>query len=91
MSFLTQGVDGTTHEVHGSYGVVKTSVIGARIDQVGKSQLRDTTQTLEVGVVDQLVNKRIFYGNKPVDRVVNDFVLIVQNARFCQCGKNSTG
>ena len=24
---------------------------------------------------DQLVNKRSFYGNKPVDRVVNDFVL----------------
>jgi hypothetical protein len=42
-------------------------------------------------VVDQLVNKRIFYGNKPVDRIVNDFVLIVQNARFCQYGKNSTG
>ena len=91
MSFLTQRIDGTTHKVHDPYGVVKTSVIGARIDQVSESQLRDTTQTLEVGVVDQLVNKRIFYGNKPVDRVVNDFVLIVQNARFCRYGKNSTG
>ena len=91
MSFLTQRIDGTTHKVHSPYGVVKTSVIGARIDQVSESQLRDTTQTLEVGVVDQLINKRIFYGNKPVDRVVNDFVLIVQNARFCRCGKNSTG
>lgn len=77
--------------MHGPYGVVKARVIGTRIDQVSESQLRDTTQTLEVGVVDQLVNKRIFYGNKPVDRVVNDFVLIVQNARFCRYGKNSTG
>jgi len=77
--------------VHRPYGMVKARVIGTRIDQVSESQLRDTTQTLEVGVVDQLVNKRIFYGNKPVDRIVNDFVLIVQNARFCQYGKNSTG
>lgn len=77
--------------MHRPYGMVKARVIGTRIDQVSESQLRDTTQTLEVGVVDQLVNKRIFYGNKPVDRIVNDFVLIVQNARFCQYGKNSTG
>ena len=71
--------------------MVKTGVIGTRVNKVGQAQLRNTTQTLEVGVVDQLVNERIFYGNKPIDRVVNDFVLIVQNARFCRCGKNSTG
>ena len=70
---------------------MKTGVVGTRVNQVGEPQLRYATQTLEVGVVDQLVNKRIFYGNKPVDGIVNDFVLIVQNTRFCRCGKNSTG
>ena len=77
--------------MHSADSMVKTGVISTRVNKVGQAQLRNTTQTLEVGVVDQLVNKRIFYGNKPVDRIVNDFVLIVQNARFCQYGKNSTG
>ena len=77
--------------MHSADSMVKTGVISTRVNKVGQAQLRNTTQTLEVGVVDQLVNERIFYGNKPIDRVVNDFVLIIQNARFCRCGKNSTG
>lgn len=42
-------------------------------------------------MVDQLINQRILNGNKPVDWVVNDFVLIAQNAAFCLKRKNSTG
>jgi hypothetical protein len=53
-------------------------VVRTRVNEVRKSQLTNATQTLKVGVVNQLINKRIFNSNKPVNRVVNDFVLCAQ-------------
>ena len=78
MSFLTQGIDSAAHEVHGADGMVKPCVVGAGVNKVRKSQLTNATQTLKIGVVNQLINKRIFDSNKPVNRVVNDFVLCAQ-------------
>ena len=56
MSLLTKSVDGTAHEVHGADGVVEAGVVGPWVDQVGQSKLAYAAQSLEVGVVDQLVN-----------------------------------
>jgi len=56
VSLLTQGVDGTAHEVHGADGMVEAGVVGPWVDQVGQTKLAYAAQSLEVGVVDQLVN-----------------------------------
>ena len=56
VSLLTKGVDGTAHEVHGADGVVEAGVVGPWVDQVGQAKLAYAAQSLEVGVVDQLVN-----------------------------------
>ena len=56
VSLLTQGVDGTSHEVHGADGVVETGVVGPWVDQVGQAKLAYAAQSLEVGVIDQLIN-----------------------------------
>lgn len=56
MSFLAKGVDGTAHEVHCADGVVEACMVGPWVDEVGQSQLAYAAQSLEVGVVDQLVN-----------------------------------
>lgn len=78
MTLLAEGVDGASHEVHGTDGVMKARMVGSWVHEVGESKLGDSTQALKVGVVDQLVNQRIFNGNKPINRVVNDFVLGAQ-------------
>ena len=56
VSLLTKGVDGTAHEVHGADGVVEAGVIGPWVDEVGQAKLAYAAQSLEVGVVNQLVN-----------------------------------
>ena len=56
MSFLTKGIDSTAHEVHGADGMVEARVIGPWVDEVGQAKLAYAAQSLEVGVVNQLVN-----------------------------------
>ena len=56
VSLLTEGVDGSAHEVHGADGVVETGVVGPWVDQVGQAKLAYAAQSLEVGVIDQLIN-----------------------------------
>jgi len=40
------------HNVHTTQSVVKTSVIGSGIDQIGQSHLGDSSQSLKIWMLD---------------------------------------
>ena len=68
---------------------MKARMIRSWVNKVGEPERGDASEALKVGVVDQLVNQRIFDGNKPVNRVVNDFVLGAQCFLLCLIRKNT--
>ena len=68
---------GLLHEVEGSDGVVKAVVHGPGVDQVGKPELADPSQTLNVGVVHEVKTQRVLNGDEPVNRIVQDFMFVV--------------
>lgn len=51
----------------------------ARVDKVGKSELLDVPQTLEVRMRNNIEDQLTFDVNKAVERIINDF-LFVQSA-----------
>ena len=51
-------------------------MVCSRIDKTGKTQLGYPSQPLEIGMFDQIENDLVRYGNKPIDRVVEDFTLV---------------
>ena len=53
-SFDTQSANGVLHQMHASDGVMKTSVMDPRIDQIRKPHLGNTPQTLKITVLDQI-------------------------------------
>ena len=53
--------------------MVKTGVVGSRINQIGHPHLRYTAQALKIMGFDQLIDKLGGDGNKTVDGVVYNF------------------
>ena len=53
--------------------MVKASVIGTRVDQIGQSHLRNSTQTLKVRMLYDIENKAVGNEYEPVDRIVQYF------------------
>lgn len=54
---------------------MQTRVVRARINDIRKTHLGDSTESLEVFVLHQVKNKLAGYGNKTIDWVVYSFVL----------------
>lgn len=69
--------------------MMKTGVKCAGINDIGKSQLPDTPQPLKVRMVYQIIEQIGGYGNKPVNRVIDNFPFI-QNAFFGKSNKQPT-
>jgi len=59
--------------------VLKAGMESARVDKVGKSELLDVPQTLEVRMRNNIEDQLTFDVNKAVERIINDF-LFVQSA-----------
>ena len=54
VAFALEGVDGETHEMEGSNGMLEAGVLSSWIDDTGESELLDTAQTIKVGVLDDV-------------------------------------
>ena len=65
-------------------GVMKSGMVGTRIDEVRHSHLTYSSQSLKISVFDQFINKRSRDGNKTVDRVVyyGEFGFLLQTLTF---------
>ena len=75
-AFVPEAVDRFLHEVHASHGMVEAVVDRPGIYEVGQPQLRDATQALHVPVVHEVKGPFVAKGDKPVDRVVENFVAV---------------
>ena len=64
--------------MHGPDGVVKAIVDRSRVNVMGQPELGDAAQALDIAVVHQIKAQRMAHGNKTVDRVVDDFVLVLR-------------
>jgi hypothetical protein len=62
--------------VHGPDGMLKPGVVGARIYEMGQTELPYSAQTLKPGMLDQVKNniKRDF--DKSVNGIIDDFQLV---------------
>ncbi len=47
MAFGPDYLNGLSHKVHGTYGMLKSGVVGAWINKMGHTQLSDSAQTLK--------------------------------------------
>ena len=67
--------------MHRAQYMMETGVQGTGVDKVRHSQLPDSSQPLHVRVFDEIKNEIVWYGNKPINRVVEDlfFVLILHS------------
>ena len=50
---------------------------GARINEVGKSELANAAQALNIGVVHEVKTQLMLNGDESVDRIVKNFVFVV--------------
>jgi hypothetical protein len=76
VTFGADDLNGLAHQVHGSYGMLESGVVGTRINKVSEPQLPDPPQPLEKGMLDEVVNqiKGDFY--KSVNGIIDDFQLV---------------
>jgi hypothetical protein len=57
-------------------GMLKSIVNGTWIYEVRQSQLRDSPQPLEVGMINQIQQMIMTKGHKTIDRIIDNFSLI---------------
>lgn len=78
MPFAAYAIDRLGHEVHGAQHMMKTRVVGTRINQMTQAQLLNATQALQVRMLEDIENNFVGQRNKTVDWVVYDFLLVVR-------------
>lgn len=76
VAFALEGVDGETHKMEGSNGMLEAGVLCSWIDHTGESELLDTAQTIEVRVLDDVEKQSLGNANKSEYGVVDDFHLV---------------
>ena len=54
---------------------METRVVRARINDIRKTHLGNSTEPLEVFVLHQIKNQRARHGNKTIDGIVYNFML----------------
>ena len=54
MTFLPNFIDGILHQVHGTNGVMVAVVQGTWVYKVRQPELRDSSQTLKIWVIDYI-------------------------------------
>ena len=80
-AFVAQCSESFLHEVHSSEGVEESGVHGARVDEVAESELSDTAESLDVGVLEDVVDEFIRNGEESEDRVVDYFAFVGHERR----------
>ena len=63
--------------------MMKSSVLCSRVDQVAKPQLLNVTQSLEEGVLNQIMDQFMLNRDEPIHRVVNDFLFVQSIGEDC--------
>lgn len=65
--------------------MVKSGVMSARINQVGKAHLRNSSKSLEIGMTYEVENKCAGNSNKSVNWIIEyfEFVRPGQNTILC--------
>ena len=88
--FAPQRSNPLAHQVHSTYGMEKTAVHRTGIHQIGKSQLPDTVETLDIRMLQHIVEQVARNGEKSEYGVV-DYLPFVgyhlymrQGSHFCQ-------
>ena len=76
MTFDDQIVQGLGHQMRGPQCMMESMMMSPGIHQAGQTQLRYAAQALEIRVLDDIEDELIGYGNKAIDRIVQDFALI---------------
>jgi hypothetical protein len=90
VTFFLQSPECLAHQMHGTECVMKTGMQRAGINNVCEPQLLDPAQPLEIRVINEVVKQVGGYGDKPVNRVVDDFSFI-QNPFFGKSTKTRNG
>jgi hypothetical protein len=68
--------------MHTAQGMMKTRVMSPREDQIGKSHLGDSAQSLKIGVFNKVENKAIGNTNKSVNWIIKNFKLVRGRQNF---------
>jgi hypothetical protein len=70
--------NGLGHEVHSAQNMMKTRMIGARVNEVTQAQLLNATQALKVRMLENIENNFVWQRNKTVNWVVYNFLLVIR-------------
>ena len=86
ISLLLERPDSLGHQVKSTDGMLKSCVTGTWIDHRCQSQLINTIETLEQGMLHDAVEQSAWYLDKPEYRVVDDLcaVHLLNNTSFLQ-------
>jgi hypothetical protein len=76
-TFLSQDIDGGTHQVHAANGMFKPGMIGSRVYLGGQAQLSNSPETLKIGMFDQIVQQAGIQVYEAPDGIVDNFMLIL--------------
>jgi len=77
MLLQSQLVNSELHEMHRTNRVLEAIVHCTRIHQVRKAQLGNSTQALKPWMINQIEDKWMSNGDKPIDRIIDDFALVL--------------
>ena len=77
--FGTEVFKGDSHQVHGPDGMVKASMMCPGIYQLGKPQLLDTPEPLEIGMVQDIKDQFASNGYETIYRIIDNLLLV----QFC--------
>ena len=76
LPFRPQHFNGFAHQEHGAHGMMKAGVESAGINKMRQSKLLDATQSLKKRMLNNFENKIVLHGNKPVNRIVENFTFV---------------
>ena len=81
MAFQTQLTDGFGYQKHGTGDMLKATMRGAWIHYLRQSQLNDTREAIQVGMLVQIVQKSGRQVDKPEYRIVDYFLFGIHRHR----------
>jgi hypothetical protein len=76
MPFLLERENGLAHQVEGTDGMLKTRVLGSRINHVGHTQLLDAGESLHQRMLNDIKQKTLRNLDESEHRVVNYFRVV---------------
>lgn len=64
--------------------MLKTCMVGPRIDQTGQAHLRYSTQALKERVINKFRKQWGFYGNKSINWIIEQRIFLVGQDYICE-------